>query len=332
MGKIAKYFSFDEDSNQVICRLCPKNCTIADGKRGACGVRRRDKKSLITENYGLIAGSSIDPIEKKPLYHFFPTRDIYSVGTLGCNLSCDFCQNSHLSHPKSPELSAEKTPPERLVLHALQSGSFGIAYTYSEPSVWYEFILDAARMAKTNGLKNILVTNGYLNPKPLEELLPFIDAANIDLKSFRNESYRKIGGDLETVKQNIETFLKHGVHAEITSLLVTGFNCNQDEIEAIAKWIASIGERTVLHLSRYFPSFNRTSPATSTDFMKKAKEIASQYLRYVYLGNVTAENSTYCQSCGNLLVSRNFYDVEVRGLDENGVCLNCGAVSDIIMK
>lgn len=258
---------------------------IADGKRGACGVRINKGGILYSEIYGRITSASLDPIEKKPLYHYHPGEYIFSIGTKGCNLHCTFCQNWQISQ----DLNAptDGITSEETIARAKESGSFGIAYTYNEPFIWYEFVLETAKLAKDNGLENVLVTNGYVNMEPLEEMLPYIDAMNIDLKAFNEDFYRKVcGGRLANVREVIKRAARD-CHIELTTLIIPGLNDSDKEIKEEAEWIRdNVGPETPLHLSRYFPCYKMKIEATPLKTLERAKEIAMSSLKHVYPGNV----------------------------------------------
>jgi len=274
------------DDQLVWCHLCPQNCKIKPRKKGICRARQNRDGLLYTLNYGRLTSWGIDPIEKKPLHRFYPGSMIFSVGTFGCNFRCGFCQNWEIAHgdPPTKEVTAEELVG--IALDARRAGSIGIAYTYSEPMIWYEFVYDTAKRAHQEGLKNVLVTNGFVQKEPLMELLPFIDAMNIDVKAFTDEFYRKTcGGRLEPVLRTVE--LAHqSCHVEITTLVVPGMNDSEEEISSLVDWIASLDPSIPLHLSRYFPRYKFDLPPTPIDTLKRAKEIALKKLKYVYLGNV----------------------------------------------
>ena len=269
----------------VQCFLCPHSCVISDNKSGFCGVRTNKGGKLYAVNYGRVASVALDPIEKKPLYHFHPGSFILSAGTVGCNLSCLFCQNWSIS--KEVQTPTEPMEPQSLVSRAQELGSFGIAYTYNEPFIWYEFVLETAKLAKMEGLKNVLVTNGYVSPEPLAKLLPYIDAMNIDLKSIRDGFYKKVcsrsvGPVLETIKVSAKN-----CHVELTNLLIPTLNDSEEELSELVGWIYdNVGELCPLHFSRYFPCYKMTEPTTPISTLKRAEEIARKKLKYVYLGNV----------------------------------------------
>ncbi len=319
----ARYWSQEAD-DKVRCSLCPHRCLVSEGKRGICRVRVNRNGILYALNYGKIGALALDPVEKKPLYHFYPGRTILSAGTFGCNFSCGFCQNYELVAGNVPTSELE---PEKLVDLAEEvkdRGNVGLAYTYAEPFVWYEYVLDTCKLAKARGLKNVLVTNGFVEEAPLEELLPYVDAMNIDLKSFREEFYRRIcKGRLGPVMRTIEITSK-ATHVEVTTLLIPGMNDSAEEIDELAGWLAGVDKNTVLHLSRYHPAREFTLPPTPVATMYRARDVAKKHLNYVYLGNLgNADNSTYCPACGNVLVDRAGYFTEVTGVKE-GRCLQCG--------
>lgn len=275
------------DESHVVCALCPHRCKILEGAVGICRVRRNVGGKLYSVNYAQVSSISMDPIKKKPLYNFYPENKILSVGTFGCNLRCSFCQNWTIAHadPKTMHMSSEELVKEALSLKA--DGNIGIAFTYNEPSIWYEFILETVKISKGVGLKNVLVTNGFINNEPLNELLPYIDAMNIDVKGFTDKFYSKIcKGTLEDVKKTVETSAKK-CHVEVTTLIIPDLNDSVEEIDKLASWLASIDSEIPLHLTRYFPNYEmRNKPPTPIDTLEKLKSQADKYLKYVYLGNV----------------------------------------------
>ncbi len=283
--KEAKFWS-KLDDDKIKCELCPNFCAISPGKRGSCGVRINKDGILYSEIYGEITSLALDPIEKKPLYHYHPGECILSIGTKGCNFHCGFCQNWTISQ-ESLSTTAEKVTSEYLVKKAKETKSFGIAYTYNEPVIWYGFVYDTAKLAKENGLENVLVTNGYINQKPLDEILPLIDAMNIDLKSMNEAFYRNIcKGKLKPV---LETALraKSRCHIEITNLIIPTLNDKEEDLKKLVDWIAdNLGVETPLHFSRYFPCYKFDIPPTPLSILKTAERIAKSRLKHVYLGNV----------------------------------------------
>lgn len=314
------------DDKIVKCKLCPHGCVIRDGDMGVCRVRENSGGTLISLNYGKIASFAYDPIEKKPLYHFYPGSKILSIGTYGCNLKCDFCQNWEISQKKSMTMELED---EDILLMAKSRGSIGIAYTYNEPSISYEYVLHLCKLVKSRGLKNVLVTNGYINEEPLKELLPYVDAMNIDLKSIEDGFYRRIcKGKLEPVMNTIKMAAKQ-VHVEITNLIIDGLNSSEDQIDRLAKWISEIDDNIPLHLTKYFPAYRMNLPPTSYDTLMRAKKTAEKHLKYVYVGNVMGiDRNTYCPSCSYEVVNRSITG-QITGI-KDGKCSNCGHAINMV--
>jgi len=330
--KEALYYEKKED-NMAACRLCPKLCTVQEGKAGFCRVRRNRGGTLYAANYGKVTSCGLDPIEKKPLYHFYPGSYILSFGTLGCNLRCGFCQNWSIAHgnPRTYRISPEEAVAMALRQDVRGSANIGIAYTYSEPFMWYEFVLDTAKLARKAGLKNVLVTNGYVNETPLREILPFIDAMNIDVKGFTDGYYRKnCAGRLEPVIRTVE-IARTGCHVELTTLLVTGLNDSREEIAMLADWVAGLDPEIPLHFSRYFPNYEFDLPATPFETLERARDIAAEKLSHVYIGNAPAldAGNTFCPGCGEEVVGRFGYSVRTAGLDGNK-CRKCGRMINIV--
>ena len=313
--------------SKIICLLCPHLCKLAKGKTGICGVRRNNGGKIELLTYGIISGISPDPIEKKPLYHFFPGSNILSVGSYGCNLRCDFCQNYHISQNIRYD-SGTRLSPESLVMQALSlKNNIGIAYTYNEPVIWFEYVRDVALLIKQKGMKNVMVSNGYVTPEALGEFIEFTDAFNIDLKSFSDNTYRKLtGASLEPVKASLSKIAKSGKHLEVTTLIVTGQNDSEPEFEHQVKWMAEeLGTSIPFHISRYFPMFRRTDPSTPEKTLLRLYEIASKHLKYVYIGNsgIDAGHDTFCPECKSLITGRAGYQVRNYNVNE-GMCLKCG--------
>lgn len=320
------YELVDQEKGVIKCLLCPKECLIKKDQVGFCRARKNINNKLYSLIYSKISSYGIDPIEKKPLYHFYPGIMVLSMGTIGCNFSCDFCQNWTISQANIKDVSVEELSPEKAVQLAMKNNSPGIAYTYSEPLIWYEYVLDTARLAKKNNLKNILVTNGFINYEPLLKILPFIDALNIDLKSFRDSFYQKYcRGSLSPVLRTIEISKSYS-HIEITNLIIPGLNDKEEEIKELVDWIASQGKNIPLHFSRYFPCYKMNISATPISTLYKARDIAQKKLKYVYIGNIWDEeaNATYCGNCKTLLIKRTGYNIINLGLDEDGKCKHCG--------
>lgn len=319
--KIAKYFKTLTGDN-LRCELCPHNCLIADSKTGICQVRKNIGGKLYSLNYAKLSALGIDPVEKKPLYHFYPQKKVLSVGSWGCNMACQFCQNWQISQQK-PQL--KDLAKEELVETALDKNIELLAYTYSEPIVFYEYMLETAKIASDKGLKNIMVSNGFISEEPLKELIPYLDAANIDLKAFNNQFYQQYcQGGLEAVKRTIK-ILSQKTHLEVTTLIISDLNDDLKELEKLFKWLAKIDSSIPLHLSRYHPAYKLNKPPTNLELMRQAYQKAKEYLDHVYLGNTIIENTadTYCNNCGKKLIKRKAYQVENK-LDSNK-CPECGA-------
>lgn len=312
------------------CDLCPQRCVIRDGERGECDLRENRGGSLYASAYGELASTAIDPIEKKPLYHFHPGDYVLSTGPNGCNLRCRGCQNYQISQDKA---ATHYLSAEALAQLAVAHESPGIAYTYTEPLVWWEYVRDSCRAARDRGLYNVAVTNGFLEEEPAREIAEHLDAANVDIKSLSDEFYRDYcGGKLEPVLRTAVIF-KEKLHLEITHLLVTGLNDGEDDVAFFVKWVLdNLGRDTPVHFSRYFPHYEMDAPPTPTHHLLRAKEIAERDLYYVYLGNVAGigGTDTNCPQCGNLLVDRKGYRAVVVGL-EDGKCNNCGRPSEIVL-
>ncbi len=315
---------------KVKCNLCPHHCQIYDGKSGICLVRKNIDGELFSENYEKISAITPDPIEKKPLYHFYPGQKILSIGSVGCNLKCKFCQNYEISQTTVNDYAFLKSyTSEEVVQRALEhSKNIGIAYTYNEPIIWYEFLLETSRLAKQNGLKNVLVSNGFINPKPLEILLETIDAFSIDLKAFTENFYKTLtSSSLAPVLKSIKQIKKAGKHIELTNLVITGLNDDEAKFKEMVDWIVDeCGEDTVLHISRYFPMFKIKNLPTQASKLASLYEIAARKLHYVYLGNIkTLEaQNTFCPNCNALLISRSAYNTKIEKLDKSGNCASCG--------
>ncbi len=313
---------------KVRCRLCPADCILTPGKRGICASRFNSGGQLVTDNYGEAVTLALDPIEKKPLYHFYPGRSIVSTGPNCCNLACSFCQNWSISQEKAP---TRFLAPHELVVRAQQERSVGVAFTYSEPIIWYEYIVDTASLLRQAGLKVVLVTNGYINREPLAQLLPHVDAFNVDLKGMSERFYARVcRGKLDPVLDAIRMIAQSPAHLEITNLIIPGENDSGAEIESLVDFVASVSPEIPLHFSAYHPDYRMTNPQTPEATLLRAAEMARRKLAYVYLGNIASEkeNNTHCPWCGNVLIERSGYRTCIRGL-EGDRCAGCGAKSGI---
>ncbi len=320
------------ETNTVHCFLCSHHCKVSPSHFGICAVRKNEAGSLKTLVYAEAIAAAIDPIEKKPLYHFFPGSTSFSIATLGCNFRCSFCQNWQISqaNKKDSKLNAYELKPEDVVSQAKQGGCKSISYTYTEPTIFFEYAFDSANLAKKHGLYNNFITNGYMTKPALETMRPFLDAANVDLKSFSEDFYKKIcGASLKPVLDSIRLMRKFDIWVEITTLIVPGLNDSEAELKQIAQFIASVGVEIPWHVSRFHPDYkitdNKPTPLETLRLAKKIGEAAG--LRYVYLGNVFEGNNTYCYNCKSLLIERLGLSV-TRLLLEEGKCPACKTVID----
>ncbi|HNW52512.1 MAG TPA: AmmeMemoRadiSam system radical SAM enzyme [Prolixibacteraceae bacterium] len=318
------------DDNHVQCMLCPRYCHIEPGYFGNCHARKNCDGQLISTVYGKLAAINTDPIEKKPLYHFFPGREILSVGTTGCNLHCVFCQNFKLSQYDNhyPVMIKNSTPEELANQSMAAVKNLGVAFTYNEPFVNFEFMVKASELIKQNNQHTVMVSNGYMNAEPLSILLENIDAFNIDLKAFSEKFYRKYSK--ATLKPVLETILKiaqSGKHLEITNLVIPTLNDEDDEFEKMCDWIANeTGKNTVLHLSRFFPRYELNQYPTPVETLFHLYDVAKKKLNHVYIGNLATaiHSNTYCPTCKTMLIERTYYRVKLNAIDSDGKCTTCG--------
>ena len=285
--KLAELYKKEKD--KVRCLACSHKCLISGGKTGICGVRKNIENKLYLLVYGKVAAMNVDPIEKKPLYHFLPGTSSFSIGTVGCNLKCDFCQNFEISQAsRQIRIFGKNISPKEIVKRAMQAKCKSISYTYNEPAIFIEFVKDIAKIAKEKKLKNILVTNGYLSKECFDYIKNYVDAMNIDLKSFSEKFYTKYcGGKLKPVLETIKMAHNAGIHVELTTLVISALNDSEEEFEKIAKFIASVDKNIPWHISRFFPMYKmQNKEITPLETLRRAKKIGEKYLNYVYIGNV----------------------------------------------
>jgi len=309
--------------NNIQCRLCPKTCIIKEGEAGDCGVRKNINNKLISLVYGRAAASNIDPIEKKPLYHFLPGSFSFSVGTVGCNLHCKNCQNWQISQAKAGKYDFELSP-EKIVEEAVSNNCSSISYTYNEPTVFYEYMIETAKLAKKKKIRNNLITNGFINKEPLRKLMPYIDAANVDLKSFDDNFYRKVTSAwLEPVLESIK-FMNKSIWLELTNLIIPTLNDNPDKIKEMCEWVKNLNKNIPLHFTAFYPMYKINLLQTSEENLIKAYDTAKEAgLNYVYIGNMqTNKNHTYCPRCNKLLIERFGFSINQNNI-RNGKCI-CG--------
>jgi pyruvate formate lyase activating enzyme len=327
------YLYKKSDGGRVICNLCHHRCLIRDGRRGICGVRENRSGVLHTLVFGKLIARHIDPIEKKPLYHFMPGTLSYSIATVGCNFKCRFCQNADIAQmPENNKglIMGDTCTPENVIAAAIQGSCRSISYTYTEPTVFFEFAYQTARLATEKGLKNVFVTNGYMTEEALEMIHPYLDAANVDLKAFTEKYYRQIcGAKLGHVRKTLLQMKNRGIFLEVTTLIVPGLNDAPAELEELAAFVAAdLGPETPWHISRFHPTYKLTDrPPTPLSSLEKAREIGLRAgLKYVYTGNVPGEGgeNTDCPSCGRLLIERWGFQIK-NNFIENGACPFCRA-------
>jgi len=326
---------YDElEDGSVQCNLCAHRCQIRQNSRGICRVRENREGKLFSLVYGNLISKNIDPIEKKPLYHFLPGSKAFSIATPGCNFRCHWCQNWQLSQmPREMHLrESNRVAPETIVYEAQKSGCDSIAYTYSEPTIFYEYSFDIAKLAAEAGLKNIYVTNGFMTSEMLDMFAPYLDAANVDIKAFDDETYRTLmGGRLAPVLESCRKMKSLGIWLEITTLIVPGVNDDPKELESLAQFIyKDLGAETPWHLSRFYPQYKmQDRHPTRSSILYETKAMGESIgLKYIYIGNLPENNNTQCKQCGQSLIYRSGYFVRTAGLDEGGQCTQCGSAFD----
>ncbi|QTX33573.1 AmmeMemoRadiSam system radical SAM enzyme [Aminithiophilus ramosus] len=320
------------EGRAVRCLLCPHLCLLEEEERGFCGVRlHKTGGGLVSLNDEVLLAMAVDAVEKKPLYHWRPGTRILSLGTGGCNLACPFCQNHALSQwsglpPGEP--FAVKSIADELRRRNLDA----VAFTYNEPLIWYEFVLEACREMRAQQVATVLVTNGQILPGPRDLLIPHVNAANVDVKAFSEEVYGRLGGELRSTLRFVEALRENNIHVEVTHLVVPGLTDDEAAFRKLVHWLASLDDSIPLHLSRYFPRHLWREPPTSPERLRNLGAIAAESLRRVYLGNLPGESRTICLHCGHDIVVRREYDVVAMELDASGKCLHCGTPSDIRLR
>jgi pyruvate formate lyase activating enzyme len=335
--RVASYWK--NIDSKVVCELCPHNCKISVNRRGICGVRENKDGKLYSLIYGLSTGAAVDPIEKKPLFHFYPGTDVLSFGTVGCNFKCMHCQNYTTSQStvEASYIYLQRYDAQNIPNLAKKYGCSGVAWTYNEPTIWYEFTLECSKIVKKYNLYSVYVTNGFINEEPLKELSKYLDAMNIDIKAFSADFYRKVSrGSLEKVLTTAILAKQLGIFVEVTYLIIPTYNDSSAELQAFCKWVAeNLSPETPCHFSRFHPDYKMVDvPPTPFSTLKNAYEIAkSEGLKYVYIGNVphTEYENTYCPNCTKLLIERSGFWV-TKNLVKNGSCPNCATQIPIITK
>lgn len=329
--KKAMFWTAD-DTGGGVCNLCRFHCRIGKGKRGRCGVRENRDGVLYSLNYGLAVANNVDPIEKKPFFHVYPASKSYSIAAMGCNFRCLHCQNYSISQVDSTVevIAGMPLSPQQVVDEALALGCQSIAYTYSEPTVFFEYVYEIAQLARAAGLANLFVSNGYIAKEPLRLLAPLLDAANIDLKGFSADFYRKVcGADLEQVLESLLCYREFGIWLELTTLLIPDYNDDEAELKALAAFIfKNLGEDTPWHVTGFYPTYRLTDvPPTPVETLLKAQQVGFDAgLKYVYIGNTNKDGgeNTICSSCGQRAIVRRGFEIVLNRV-KNGYCLNCGS-------
>ena len=329
-----KYYKREPESDRIVCLLCRHYCKMKDGQVGVCGVNKNEANRLTTLVYGYPSALNIDPIEKKPIYHMLPGTTALSFGTVGCNFKCPFCQNWQIS--QSRVINDEVyVSPKNLVQLALENGVSSIAYTYNEPTIFYPYARDIGILAKRSGIKNIFVTNGFETPEVIEDIKSWIDAANVDLKSWSESYYKKVlKGGLEAVKDTLRLMVDAGIWVEVTTLLIEGENDSNKDLTEMAEFIANdLGKHVPWHLNAFHPDYKMMDRKwTGIETLKRARDIAKKAgLHYVYMGNIPVSESTHCPDCGELLIGRSGFETIVNSL-VNGHCPNCKRVIEGVFR
>ncbi len=328
-------------NNRAKCNVCQRRCNIAEGKMGNCLTRINRGGDVYSTIYGVVSSMAADPIEKKPVYHYLPGTKCFSMGSFGCNFRCVFCQNWEIAYANGAEIPAvagRSVTPDEAVRMAKQYGCQSISWTYNEPAIWLEYTLDCARLAKAAGLRTVYVTNGYITPEGLDVIGPHLDVYRVDIKSFSNDFYQKlikipsVQGVLDVAKM---AKAKWHMHVEAVTNIIPTWNDDPENLRSIARWIAAnLGAGTPWHVTRFFPCAELTNvPPTPLETLELAKKIGEgEGLRFVYIGNITADQNTYCPECHSLSIARLGYETRVEAVTDRGTCAKCGAELGIVME
>ena len=327
------------EGSKIHCYLCAHHCRIDEGNFGFCGMRENSQGELYTYAYGNVIANHVDPIEKKPLYHFLPGTYAYSIATIGCNFRCGFCQNWNISQMSVKSCGEEgyELKPEEVVREALKNNCSSISYTYTEPTIFFEYAYDTAKLAQEKGIANTFVTNGYMTKEAIETIKPYLDAANVDLKFFKDETYKKVcKGSLHPVMDSIRNMKAAGIWVEVTTLVIPGENDSDEELRDIARFIVSVGKEVPWHISRYHPDFKYAEngpDSTPVETIEKAKKIGKEEgLKYVYPGNIMDIGATVCPKCGEVLIERAGFGADILDGFNKGICENCNTRIEGVWK
>jgi len=328
---------YDKLNGNVNCHVCARTCFIAPKRRGFCQTRENIDGKLYTLIYAATSSVAVDPIEKKPLFHFYPGTTVFSLGTVGCNFRCKHCQNWTISQATLDEISTKEILPEEAIKLAKEYGCKSIAWTYNEPTIWLEYTYDTAKLAKKEDIKTVYVTNGYMTEESFDLMKPYLDAANIDLKGMSEKFYKELcSAKLQPVLDTIKRMYENKIHIEITNLLIPGYNDSEELIRELVKFMVDeVGVEVPLHFTRFFPYYQLNHlPPTQVETLKKAHKIAKEAgMKYVYIGNVPTEDGekTFCPECGEVLIERNGFQIVSDELKETRKCPKCGARIDIVV-
>ena len=330
-GTVTTKYWHKLSDTRIQCDMCPRFCKLHEGQRGLCFIRQNSNDQIVMTSYGRSSGFAVDPVEKKPLNHFYPGTPVFSFGTAGCNLACKFCQNWDISKSREMDALMAKADPEDIARAALNSGCKSVAYTYNDPVIFHEYAIDTAQACQALGLKSIAVTAGYVCPEPREEFYQAMDAANIDLKAFSERFYHKItGGHLEPVLETLKYIKQEtAVWLELTTLIIPGENDSESELQEMTQWVVeNLGNDVPMHFSAFHPDWKMLDkPATLAESLLTARKIAlNNGIRYAYIGNMHNKqaDSTYCHHCGEMLIGRDWYQLSDWQLNEMGCCKVCG--------
>ncbi len=326
---------YEKLDDMLNCHICNRSCVISNGKTGFCGMRQNDNGIMYSLNYASASSVAVDPIEKKPLFHFYPGSLSFSLGSLGCNFRCPYCQNWSISQADLDEIRTRDILPEEAIKMAQDNNCQSISWTYNEPTMWFEYTYDSAKLAHKNDLKTVYVTNGYMSSESLDLIAPHLDAANVDLKGMSDKFYRELcQARLEPVLENIPAMHDKGIHLEITNLVIPGYNDSAEDLQALVNFVADVDVNIPLHFTRFYPHYKMNQvPPTPVKILEKAYEMAREAgIKYVYVGNVPGSNgeNTKCPDCGELLIHRDGFNVGSNNLKKDKKCPQCGAGIDIV--
>jgi pyruvate formate lyase activating enzyme len=327
---------YEKLDGMLNCHICNRRCIISNGKTGFCRMRQNDNGTMYSLNYASASSVAVDPIEKKPLFHFYPGSLSFSMGSIGCNFRCPYCQNWTISQAKMDEIGINDILPEDAIKLALENHCQSISWTYNEPTMWFEYTYESAKLAQKEDVKTVYVTNGYMSEEALDLISPYLDAANVDLKSMSDNFYQKLcQGRLEPVLENIQTMHDKGIHLELTNLVIPGCNDSAEDLKALVKFVADVGVEIPLHFTRFYPQYkmNETIP-TPVETLEKAQNLATEAgIKYVYVGNVPSSDgeNTKCPECKEIIIKRDGFSIRTNNLKKNKKCPECGAKIDIVL-